>query len=176
MKLFVTLLAFGALAGAGLAYSAGGRNAQLVREDRVYGGGTFDTRTFAIDAHADSHGKAAFGSIEYAGPDHFQDEEVTCLAVDGDKAAVGGIVTRADRPEVVGMWALMFLDDGGNPTSGTADGSSLQYISPAGPTGGWPAGFPNVCPSPDAGVPSLGLVPAYLPFAGGDVVVQDSSS
>jgi hypothetical protein len=182
MKLFVILLALGALVGAGLAYAAGGPNGQLAHQDRVYGGGTFcvdlgtctDTRTFAVDAHADLHGGAAFGDIEYAGPTHYEDEEVTCLSVNGNKVAVGGIVTQADRPSVVGMLALMFLTDGGNPMSGTPDGSSLQFINPAGPAGGWPPGFRNRCPSPDTGAPLLGLVPAYLPLTGGDIVVQDS--
>jgi hypothetical protein len=72
------------------------------------------------------------------------------------------------------MWALMFVTDGGTPISGTPDGSSLQVIGPPGPAGGWPRGFPNACPSPDTGAPSLGLVPGYLPLTGGDVVVQDS--
>lgn len=186
MKLFVILLALGALAGAGLAYSAGGPNAQVANQDRVYGGGTIgpgcptpdtcitDTRTFALDAHADSHGRDAFGSVEYAGPTHYEDEEVTCLSVDGNKAAIGGIVTQADRPSVVGMWALMFVSDGGSPISGTPDASGLQFISPPGHAGGWPPGFPNACPSPDAGTPSLGLVPAYLPLTGGDIVVKDA--
>jgi hypothetical protein len=191
MKLFVVLLALGALVAAGIAYSAAGPSAQLVHQDRVYGGGTIgpgclvpdigicidDTRTFAIDAHADSHGRAAFGDVEYAGPTHYQDEQVTCLSVDGNKAAIGAIVTAADRPSVVGMWTLMFLTDGGNPTSVTLDSSSLQYFGPAtpGPAGGWPPGFPNVCPSPNTGAPNLGLVPAYLALTGGDIVVQDSN-
>jgi hypothetical protein len=84
MKLFVVLLVLGALAGAGLAYSAGGRNEQLVHQNRVYGGGTFgpgcavpdigacitDTRTFAVDAHANPDGREAFGDVDYAGPTH----------------------------------------------------------------------------------------------------------
>jgi hypothetical protein len=186
MKLVVILLVLGALAGAGLAYSAGGPNGQLAHQDRVYGGGAFgpgcptpdtcitDMRTFAIDAHADAHGRAAFGSVEYAGPTHYEDEEVTCLSVDGNKAAIGAIVTQADRPSEVGMWALMFVTDGGTPISGTPDASGLQFISPPGHAGGWPPGFPNVCPSPDTGAPSLGLVPAYLPLTGGDIVVRDA--
>lgn len=88
----------GALAAAGLAYSTGGPNAQLVGQDRVYGGGHFivpdslggGVRTFAIDAHSS-------GDIEYGGLLHWAHEQVTCLNVVGNSATVGAIVTDTDR-------------------------------------------------------------------------------
>jgi hypothetical protein len=161
------------LAIAGFAYSASGPNAQLAGQDRVYGGGSFipDSfqRNFAVDAHA--NGQAAYGDIEYGGGSHFQHEQVTCLAVSGNRAAIGAIVTQADRSETVGDWALMVLTDNGPATSTTPDSSTLQEIGPGG--AGWPAGFPYVCPSPSAAVAMFGL--SDFALNGGDVVAQDAT-
>jgi hypothetical protein len=163
-----------ALAIAGFAYSASGPNAQLAGQDRVYGGGSFTgpeglLRNFAIDAHA--NGSAAYGDIEYGGGGHFEHEQVTCLAVSGNRATVGAIVTQADRPEGVGFWALMVLTDNGPATSTTSDASTLQEIGPG--SAGWPAGFPYVCPSPSAAAAMFGL--SEFTLNGGDVVVQDAN-
>jgi len=176
-----------ALAGAAFAHSSGGPNAQLVNQDRVYGGGAFGpgcvvpdinfcidyTRNFAIDAHATAGGNAAFGDATYGAPLHDQHHQVTCLSVDGNKAAVGGIVTQADRPSAVGLWFVQFFVDRGTPAFGERDLASLVNYGPPDPAD-WPPGFPYICPSPDTGSPAFGLVPSYLPLAGGDLVVQDA--
>lgn len=182
------LVAVGVLSIAGLAYSAASPGSQLVNQERVYGGGEIgpgclapdvgicidDTRNFAIDAHAAAAGKGAFGDSSYGGPTHDQHERVTCLAVDGGRAAIGTIVTQADRPSVVGWWALMFVTDRGTPASGQPDLASLQYFGPPDPAS-WPSGFPYACPSPDTGAPAFGLLPSYLPLDGGELVVQDAN-
>ena len=159
-----------ALAIAGYAYSASGPNAQLAGQSRVYGGGNFTgpeglPRNFAIDAHERG---SAYGDIEYGGGSHFQHEQVTCLAVDGNKATVGAVITQADRPEIVGFWVLMILTDNGPANSTTPDASTLQEGGPGG--AGWPAGFPYVCPSPSVAAAMFGL--SDFPLNGGDVVVQ----
>jgi hypothetical protein len=173
-KFVLPALLLGLLALAGLAYSAAGPNAQLAGQNRVYGGGSFKgpeglARNFAIDAHA--NGSVAYGDIEYGGGSHFQHEQVTCLAVGGNRTTIGAIVTQADRSEDVGFWALMILTDNGPATSTTSDASTLQEIGPAG--AGWPAGFPYVCPSPSAAAAMFGLNDFTLD--GGDVVVQNAA-
>jgi hypothetical protein len=176
MEIRCSRLLFGALVIAGVAYSAGGPNAQLASQTRVYGGGSFVgpdlpvglQRNFAVDAHA--NGQAAYGDIEYGGGSHFQHEQVTCLAVSGNRATIGAIVTQADRP-IVGNLVLMVLTDNGPATSATPDASTLQEGGPAGP--GWPAGFPSVCPSPSAAVAMFGL--SDFPLNGGNVVVQNAT-
>src|SRR5690348_8065033 len=96
---WVALLLGGAAVAAGatfaaVASSATGPNAQLVSQNRVYGGGQFTTspeagslRNFAIDAHA--IGAVAYGDIEYGSPFNWEHEQVTCLNVVGNQATVG---------------------------------------------------------------------------------------
>jgi hypothetical protein len=159
--------------------SATGPNAQLVSQNRVYGGGQFTVppeagslRNFAIDAHA--NGAAAYGDIEYASPFHWQHEQVTCLNVVGNQATVGALITQADRPAIIGWAALWVVQDNGNPLSAT-DAATFQVVGPVGPAGGWPnANFPYVCPSPDTATSFFGL--SYMPLNAGDFVVQDATS
>jgi len=112
------------LAGAAIAYSSGGPNAQLVNQDRLYGGGgtdpgcfvpdigfcRFGPTNYAIDAHATGTGQAAYG--DRVGSNIH--EQITCLAVDGHNAAVGGVITSApSRPSIVGdLFAEFYVDNG----------------------------------------------------------------
>jgi hypothetical protein len=107
LGLLSAVLVVVALAGAALAYSSDGPNAQLVGQDRLYGGGGTDPgcfvpdigfcRTgetnFAIDAHATRSGQAAYG--DQVG---VEQKQVTCLAVDGNNAAVGGVIVSSPDP------------------------------------------------------------------------------
>jgi hypothetical protein len=171
----VAAAALAALATVGLANSASGPGSQLANQDRLYGGGSVTApdgtpRNFGLDAHAAASAGGAYGDIEYGGTFHDEHEQVTCLSVRGNMAAVGGIVVQADRPEIVGMYVLQLYADDGTPASGTPDQGTLQDIAPAGDPG-WPAGFPYLCPTPDAALanPAFGFV--YLPLGGGDVTV-----
>jgi hypothetical protein len=172
-----------ALAGAALAYSSEAPNAQLVSQDRVYGGGGTDpgcfvpdidfcrtgSTNFSIDAHATSTDQAAHGDhVSGAGQ-----SQVTCLAVHGNKAVVGGVSVSSPDPSRVGWLFAIFYVDGGTPVSGELDLESPRYSGPADPSA-WPPGFPYVCPSPDTGAPDFGLIPSFLPIARGDIVVQDA--
>ena len=178
----VLLLLIGALAIAGFAYSSEGPNAQLVNQDRLYGGGGTDPgcfvpdigfcRTsptnFAIDAHATGTSQAAYGDLVGGG----SAKQITCLAVDGHNAVVGGIITAAPAaPNTVGELFAQFFTDNGTVAFG-GDAVSPLYVGPADPTQ-WPPGFPNRCPSPDTGAPDLGLFPSFLPIVRGDIVIQD---
>jgi hypothetical protein len=172
----------GALAVAGIAYSTTGPNAQLAVQDRLYGGGGTDpgcfvpdigfcrpiATNFAVDAHASADGQAAHGDLAGGAS-----REVTCLAVDGDNAAVGGIITASSTsPSSVGMWFAQFYVDGGTINVG-GDLVSPFYVGPP-DASGWPAGFPYVCPSPDTGAPDFGLFRSFLPISRGDIVIQDA--
>jgi hypothetical protein len=174
-------LALAALTAAGLAYSSGGPAAQLDAQTRLYGGGGTDPGCFvpdigfcrtgptdiSVDAHATGNGQAAYGNLNGRAGGR---ERVTCLAVDGNKASVGGVITADANPAAVGALFLMFFVDNG--ASGV-DLASPLYNAPAG-AGNWPAGFPYVCPSPDTGAPSFGLLPSFIPIVRGDIIVQDA--
>lgn len=174
----LTVSGLAALAAAGYAYSSVGPNAQLLQQNRVYGGGQFtvsagDVRNFAVDAHA--NGGTAYGDAEYAGAAHWSHEQVTCLNVVGNKATVGAIVTAADRPATIGLAVLWVVQDNGNPLSATPDAATFQEFGPVGPEGGWPTpAFPYVCPSPDTAASFFGLNDMSL--NAGDFVVQDVAS
>ena len=182
-RLIVVLAVTAALGGgAATAFSDGGPNAQLVQQDRLYGGGGTDPgcfvpdigfcrpspTNFAIDAHARGTGEVAFGDVVGTGGAR----QITCLAVDGHNAVVGGIITSAPaRPDTVGgLFAQFFADNGTIDFGG--DGVSPFYINPADPAL-WPQGFPYRCPSPDTGAPDFGLIPSFLPIVRGDIVIQD---
>lgn len=170
-----------ALVGAALAYSSDGPNAQLVNQDRLYGGGGTDPgcfvpdigfcrvvpTNFAVDAHATATDQAAYGDL-VSSNGH---KEVTCLAVDGNNAVIGGIIVSAPDPSIDGFLFAQFFVDNGTIAFG-GDFASPFYVGPADPSG-WPPGFPDVCPSPDTGAPDFGLIRSFLPISRGDIVVQD---
>jgi hypothetical protein len=163
-----------------IASATSGPNAQLVTQNRVYGGGQFtvspgDVRNFAIDAHA--QGGVAYGNVEYGSTLHFGNEQVTCLKVVGNTAAVGGIITADDnRPDIIGWGVLWVVQDNGNILSATPDAATFQVIGPLGDPdfAALPAGFPYVCPSPDTATSYFGL--SYFPLNAGDLVVQNAAS
>jgi hypothetical protein len=163
------------LVPATIASATSGPNAQLVTQDRVYGGGQFVSpggeRNFALDAHA--QGAAAFGNIEYGSSGFHLNTQVTCLKVVGNTATVGGIITDTDLPGSTG-WALLWVvQDNGNPLSATPDAATFQVRGPLDdPT--WTVGFPYVCPSPDTATSLFGL--SYFPLNAGDFVVQNAAS
>ena len=174
-KIALPVLAVTALVIAGVAFSASGPNEQLASQNRVYGGGHFNTsdgtaRNFAVDAH--TSGQTAFGDVEYAGPAHWSHEQVLCVTVVGNRATIGTVITSADRPETIGLLTLFVLSDGGPPLSGTSDSSTFHVSGPANDNPAWPAGFPKTCPTPDAAAQSFGLQDFALD--GGDVVVQNA--
>ena len=181
-------LALGALAAAGVAYTSGGPNAQLAIQDRVYGGGSTDAGAcfepdinfcrplpvnFALDAHATRTGRTAYGD-HVGGAVGFGENhgQITCLAVHGQNAVIGGTFVSSSDPSVVGRLFAMFLVDRGTPAFGDRDLVSPVYSGPAGPD--WPPGFPFACPSPDTGAPDFGLVRSFVPITHGDIVVQDA--
>jgi len=177
----VTLLT---LVGAGVAYSAASPSAKLEKQDRLYGGGQFGPgcfsnstlcfarpRNFAVDAHAEGNGSEAIGNSTYGTPGAGESyRSVTCLRVEGNAAAVGGVVTSGAN---AGFGYVQYFVDRGGPGLGDRDLASPSFTDTL-DASGWPAGFPAVCPSPTTGFP--GGEPSYLEVHSGDVVVQDAPS
>jgi hypothetical protein len=94
-----------------------------------FGGGTLGTVSFTATGLQDG---AAFGQIDIDDPVPIPDQDVdgtgdptlvasasgvilnadvNCLAVDGDTAIVGGLVTRSDVARYVGKQVLLFVED-----------------------------------------------------------------
>jgi hypothetical protein len=171
-----------ALVCAGVAYAAASPSAKLLKQDRVYGGGQFgagcfsssticfsEPRNFAVDGHADGDGAEPAGNSTYGAPGGINNlRTITCLRVEGKRAAIGGIIVSDGSP---GSWFVQYFVDRGGPAQGDRDLASPSFIDPPG-SAEWPAGFPYVCPSPTIGLPSA--EPVFREVQAGDVVVHDA--
>jgi len=177
-------LTLAALVGAGVAFAAASPSAKLDKQDRVYGGGQFgpgcfsggapcflNARNVAVDAHAQGDGSEAVGNSTYGSPGGAESyRKVTCLRVEGNKAAIGGVITSgADA----GAGYVEYLVDRGGPAFGDRDLASPEYVDPLSSTN-WPVGFPATCPSPTTGFPAG--APVFREVDEGDIVVQDAPS
>jgi hypothetical protein len=173
-----------ALVAAGVAYSAASPSAKLEKQDRVYGGGQFgpgcfsnstlcfaEARNFSVDAHAEGNGAEAVGNSTYGAPSGVNNyRTVSCLRVEGNRAAIGGVVVSGS---LAGYGYVEYFVDRGGPASADRDLVSATLLDPLdSPT--WPAGFPSTCPSPTTGY--AGAEPTFQPVDEGDVVVQDAPS
>jgi hypothetical protein len=182
-KFMLYALALAMLVGAGAGYTAASPSAKLQKQDRVYGGGQYGpgcfsnttfcfafARNFAVDGHSQGDGNEAAGNENYGHPDIPQASrsmKITCLRVEGNKAAVGGIIESG--PDA-GFWYVRYFIDRGGPGGTDRDLASPLDVDPAG-SAYWPVGFPYTCPSPTTGV---GGEPVYREIDEGDVVVQDA--
>lgn len=173
-----------ALVAAGVAYSAASPSAKLAKQDRVYGGGQFGPGTFSnstiffprprnisVDAHAEGSGSEAVGNFNYGVPGGVLEDrdEVTCVRIDGNRAAIGGLVTSGSNAGAAFLW---YAVDRGSPASGDRDLASPEYVDSAG-SPDWPADFPTVCPPPTGTTNQPAI---YLEVHSGDIVVQDAPS
>ena len=94
---------------------------------------------------------------------------VTCLRVEGRRAAIGGVIEAGPN---VGWLFVQYVIDQGGPGLDEPDLVSPSYTDVS--TSLWPDGFPFVCPSPTSGFPGGAL--DFLPLDGGDIVVQDAAA
>jgi hypothetical protein len=177
-------LTIAALVGAGVAFAASSPSAKLDKQDRVYGGGQFGPgcfsnstvcfqhpRNFAVDAHAQGDGSEAVGNSTYGPPGGFESyRNVTCLRVEGNKAAIGGLITSGAN---AGYGYVEYFVDRGGPGLGDRDLASPEFEDPLS-SSNWPAGFPATCPSPTTGFPAG--PPIFREVDAGDIVVQDAPS
>jgi hypothetical protein len=183
LVLFALMLTF--VLCASVAYSASSPSAKLKKQDRLYGGGQVGAgcylpdfgvcldapRYYAVDGHAQGDGSEAVGNSNFGIPDVRDGRRsITCLAVEGNKAVIGGII---ESGVFTGLWYAQFFVDNGAPGTGTRDQAGPTILDPPGAPG-WPAGFPYTCPSPVIGW--TGNAPTYRPVDQGDFVVQDSPS
>jgi hypothetical protein len=185
--LMLVAVALTAVVGAGVAYSASSPSAKLAKQDRVWGGGhvaagscsvnvpTFcppDARNFAVDAHAEGDGSGAAGNSAY---NAHASRTVTCLSVNGNKAAIGGVVLVGGNIGNPGDVYVQYFVDRGTTSLSTPQHDYMSAIYTVTPplNAEWPEGFPYVCP-PAEGTSTL--PPVYLEIDGGDVSVQDAPS
>lgn len=163
LRFFVAVLALLALGG-GVASSAL-RGGPLAGPSAV-GGGHHDaacpsgglpawtvclpSRDFSLDAHAVGGGGRAVGTLRYGhrGGSPDMTVNVTCLTTSGGAAVVGGKVSAAPDPSIIGTAAVFYVVDRGGPAGTTLDGISAFLLTDAStPFPGEPADFPRSCPS-----------------------------
>lgn len=96
--------------------------------------------------------------------------QVTCMTVDGNRAAIGGFLTIKASPQPgfeVGDPFVIYVEDNG--TLGTSTPDQISALAVFAPEEALPvAGFPWVCPPADS---TLG----FLPLTSGDITVSENA-
>jgi hypothetical protein len=153
-------------------------------QTRVYGGGnvpinsctdgtsqfcTQVTREFSIFAVRDPNEQVTYGTITGGNPEvaHGINSvvRVTCLAVSGNVAEVGGVVVQApNHPENIGNPYLLFVRDSGQPGTVARDGVSPVFTGP-------PPGKPTCS---DVSSNAFGL--GFFALTYGDIAIQQVTS
>jgi len=185
-KLLVGLAALGALVAVLVLASTGFAGGSDSAAQAQYGGpsedpfvvgggqlgpGTFPggfqilSRDFSVDAHVEKKGQTVTG-LFISGRNGISSSQtnVTCVAIDGNQAAVGGVES------TTGVGRLVFLIDNGPPSSAVRDQSSPIFTDPL-DSPNWPIGFPTVCPAPNSGFNQEG----YLDVHSGDIVISEGN-
>jgi hypothetical protein len=127
-------------------------------QDRAFGTGTFGGegvppgQTFDFDARSDPFGANATGHFAFDFTTFDIQGKVTCLAVAGDTATIGGEITKSDRPAFAGLSATFTVVDGGP----NGAGDTISFI--------------GIAPGEATCVPQAPV----LPVEDGDIVVQDA--
>jgi hypothetical protein len=165
-------------AGATFAFAGSGNENGPVQA-RVYGGGRIPvgsctdgstvfcsgvTREFSVLAVSDpqedvTYGTVTIGNVEHGGPVYVV--HVTCLAVAGNLAEIGGVVVDSADPAEVGDTLHVFVRDSGEPGAAARDGVSPLFVDP-------PQGRPTCR---DLSSDAFGY--GYFPLAYGDVAVEN---
>lgn len=167
--------ALAALAVAGAAYSAQSGQRPTSR-DAVWGGGHFVNaagvpRDFSVlgikGGLSGADGSLIFGTN---GAVTINRTDVTCVAVRGNKAVVGGIISETGTGDFVGFANLVYYIDNGGPGSSSRDRfSPILILEPEEVSELMPPGFPHVCPEPTI---LEGF--SYGDLLEGDIVVHDA--
>ena len=138
-------------------------------QDRVYGGGfvpagactdgsstfcTLGDREFSVLAVSNPDGGGAYGTVTFAN----SLVRVTCLAVHGNTAVIGGVVLENANPAFVGGAYTLFVRDSGTPGASARDGISVNFFD-----------LPPVAPSCDVAPDGFGY--GYLSVSRGDLAV-----
>jgi hypothetical protein len=164
MKLVVALAAAGLLLlPAGVTTAAPGPGGP--GRDFALGGGKTETDIFNIAVHAGPNGEDARGHMKARHNPAFEDftfdieGEVTCLRVVGNRAAIGGRLTKSIVngepffPNLEGF--LFYVEDNGNKKA-NPDRISFQFLIAAPPV---------TCPNPGT---------TQFPMTQGNIIVHDS--
>jgi hypothetical protein len=152
-RLFVgLLLAAAVVAVAAVVVSAAmaGSNSNGPPQTRVYGGGNVPinsctdgatpfctpvTREFSLLAIKDPNENVTYGTLTI-GRGVVQDVgRVTCLAVSGNVAEVGGLLVQDTNPSLVGQPFWIFVRDSAQPGSASRDGVSPMFAGSPPPAG-----------------------------------------
>ena len=144
-------------------------------QTRVFGGGnipagscsdgasTFCTaglREFSILAIHDPNEDVTYGTLTIARGAFTEVVRVTCLAVSGNVAEVGGVVVQANGGATLGVPYNVFLRDSGQPGAAARDGLSPSF-----------AGAPGTKPTcNDLSTDAFGA--GFLTLANGDIAIQ----
>jgi hypothetical protein len=171
------------LAGVLVSVAAAGSSSNGPPQIRVYGGGnvpngsctdgattfcTGVTREFSIFAVHDPNEQITYGTITVGNPERDGGVNsvirVTCLAVSGNVAEVGGVVVQSpNHPETIGYPYILFFRDSGQPGTVSRDGLSPSFTGP-------PAGKPT-CSSSDAS--SDAFTYGFFALTYGDIAIQN---
>jgi hypothetical protein len=178
----MALLAAAAIAVTGVLVSvatAGSASGNGPVQTRVYGGGRIPvgsctdgsaqfcsgvTREFSILAISDpnedvTYGAITIGTVEHGGPVYVA--RVSCLAVSGNLAEIGGIVVDSADPSRVGDTLHLFVRDSGAPGAAARDGVSPLFVD-------LPQGKPTC-----RDLSSNAFGNGYFTLAYGDVAVEN---
>ena len=145
----VALLVAGLLAVVLVSVATAGSNGNGPVQTRVYGGGNIPihsctdgaaqfctgvTREFSVLAVSDPNEDVTYGTITFGNPEVAHGVNlvvrVTCLAVSGNVAEIGGVITQAIDPTAVGGQMELFVRDSGQPGAVARDGVSPVFLPP----------------------------------------------
>jgi hypothetical protein len=182
-RLRITLIAaaFIAVAAVVVSVATAGSSSNGPPQIRVFGGGNIPiysctdgngfctqvTREFSISAVYDPNEDVTYGTNIGGNPekDHGINSvvRVTCLAVSGDVAEIGGVIVQdPNNPSYIGGPFQMFVRDSGQPGAVARDGVSPVFSSP-------PPGKAT-CSSSDAASDAFGY--GFFTLTYGDIAIQ----
>ena len=151
---FLLAVAVVAVAAIVVSVAVAGSSSNGPPQTRIYGGGnvpignctdgaftfcTQITREYSINAVRDPNENVTYGTITVGSPDRggvLFAVRVTCIALSGNVAEVGGVIVQSLSPSLVGGSFALFVRDSGLPGTVSRDGVSANFnaLPPAKPT------------------------------------------
>ena len=175
-SVFALLGVAGLLSAVVVSVAAAGANSNGPPQTRAYGGGNVGTghctdgatvfcsdalREFSLLAIHDPNEDVTYGTFSGANGTVVR---VTCLAVSGNVAEVGGVITQSPNPSLVGGPSWTFFRNSGPTGASPRDGISPTFFEP--PSAGKPT-----CSSSDAASDAFG--DGFFPLTNGDIAIQN---
>jgi hypothetical protein len=124
-------------------------------------------REFSILAIHDPNEDLTYGTISIARGTATEVVRVTCLAVSGNVAEVGGVVIQANYAGGVGSPYELFVRDSGQPGAVSRDGFSPSFE-------GSPTDPKATCSSSDVASDAFGT--GFFSLSYGDIAIQNLTS